>query len=91
MSRFGHIASEEVVRHNRATNGSNAYRAPLNAQLINGFGNKPVHNTMDAARTIIRYNGKQRVRTLENNLLFSHVIHPPLRSTQQSLPKPLPA
>ena len=75
MSGLSHIAGEEIVRHDRAANGGNANGAAFDSQFIDRFGDKPIHDAMNATGTIIRNNGQQRMGTLENDLLFSHTMH----------------
>ncbi len=50
MGRLNHVAAEIVVGHNGAANGGDADGLTRNAQLVQGFGDQTVNNSMGADR-----------------------------------------
>ena len=78
MGGLDHIATEEVVAHDRAANGRHTDGLALDAELIDGLGDKAMHDAMGATRTEVGNDRQQRIGALEDDLLlfFRHATHP---------------
>ena len=76
---FNHVATKEIVCHDRATNGHDANRGALDIKLVDAFGNQAHNDTVSAARAEIGHDGQQGMRALENDIagFIRHVTHPP--------------
>ena len=78
MGGLDHIAAEEVVAHDRTADGRHANGLALDAELVDGLGDKAMHDAMGATRTEVGNDRQQRIGTLEDDLLlfFRHATHP---------------
>ena len=70
VSGLDHIAPEEVGCGNRAPDGGHADGLALNAQLVDRFGDKAVNDAVRTSGAIVRYDGKERMGALEDDLFF---------------------
>ena len=70
MGCFEEVAVEEVVHHNRATDGRNANRVTFDDELLNDLSHEAVDDTVRATRAIVRNESRKGMRTLVNELLF---------------------
>jgi hypothetical protein len=73
MSGFQKITIEIVVGHDRTSNGGDSHRPLSQPELIQGFGDEPVDDSMRASRTVMRDRIGHGLRALENQI-GSHTI-----------------
>jgi len=76
MRSLDHVTVEEVVVHDRAAHGRDAYGGALDAQLVDRLGDEPVpmHDAVRAAGTVVEHDVGEGVRTTaDDGLALMHV------------------
>ena len=70
VSSLDHVATEEIVGHDRAADGSDAYGLALDIELVHGLAHKAMNDAVRAPRAIVSHHRQQRMRAGKHKLLI---------------------
>ena len=69
VSSFDHIATEEIIGHDRATDRRDAYGLALDIELVHGLAHEAMDDAVRAPRAIVGHHRQQGMRAGKHELL----------------------